>query len=155
MSRSNRKETRELHLVLVVALAVMCACLMLPTSCLGEPMHRITIDGNFDDWAPVTRYTDPDDQPDGSVMQGGSPDCHDTNSPGYCQVATHVYNPTVNILEYAIAHDSENIYAYIRAKGNISYTSNTNDPSGTAGRSYIQARGSNVPSRHVAMRYRI
>mmetsp|Transcript_19972 Transcript_19972/g.27940 ORF Transcript_19972/g.27940 Transcript_19972/m.27940 type:complete len:401 (-) Transcript_19972:54-1256(-) len=119
-------------LLLCIASIIICSEAVKP--------KKIKIDGKFDDWNDVTKYTDPDDAPDGSVVQDGIPDVHDTTHETPCDQPTHVINDDVNILEFAFAHDDdENFYAYMRAKGNISRTSVQDQATGmTAGRSYIQ-----------------
>ena len=60
--------------------------------------------------------------PFSSVLDGESPDCHDTDHLEYGNPPDHVYNKNIDILEYKVAHDSENLYVYIRAKGQIGRT---------------------------------
>ena len=86
------------------------------------PQHTITIDGSFADWANVKSYTDPEGTE------------HDTDHKGANDVPVLVNHPDVDLLEYKFTHDSQNIYAYFRAKGIISNTKAAND--NTAGRYY-------------------
>jgi len=115
-------------------------CARLVVICLvgwasAELPHHITIDGNFDDWIPVRKYEDPKDNEEGTVLQGGTFDCHDTDSEGLCDHPPHVYNPHADLIEYAFTHDERGVYAYMKAVGNISLTSMSPTD---AGRSYIQ-----------------
>jgi len=89
----------------------------------AERMNKITIDGDFDDWKFVKSYSDPADAIDGSVLDGGVPDCHDTDHETIDDPPYHVYNEHVDILEYKVAHDEANLYVYIRTKGQIGKTS--------------------------------
>jgi hypothetical protein len=101
----------------------------------AEPPHHIVIDGNFDDWIPVRKYEDPKDDEAGTVLQGGTPDCHDTDSKFLCDHPPHVYNPHADLIEYAFTHDEKGVYGYMKAVGNISLTA---ESASDAGRSYIQ-----------------
>ncbi len=88
----------------------------------GISTSGVTIDGDFDDWDSLPSYTDPtDDQHD---TDGGGPD----TIPGY------VDHPDVDLLEYKFTHDAENLYAYIRATGEIGATQTA--AAGRAGRYY-------------------
>jgi len=98
---------------------------------VAERPSSITIDGTFTDWDSVRKYRDPHDNIDGSVLQDGIPDCHNTTESGRCSKPTHVFNPIVDILEYALAHDSGHLYAYFKSAGNITLTSTD------GGREYI------------------
>ena len=118
--------------VFVVGLVVL-VCLLGWSQ--AELPHHITIDGKFDDWIPVRKYDDPRDDEAGTVLQGGTFDCHDTDSDGLCDHPSHVYNPHADLIEYAFTHDERGVYAYMKAVGNISLTSMS---STDAGRSYIQ-----------------
>lgn len=90
-------------LSLVFVVSVICLHLsQYLTICESAPIHRITIDGNFDDWKDIPSYYDPDDAEDGSVMDGDAPDCHDTDHETIDNPPDHVYNENVNILEYKV-----------------------------------------------------
>jgi len=116
---------------------LVCALLLIASARADRP-HRIKIDGQFDDWTPVKRYTDPLDAPDGSVLQQGAPDVHeDLTYESACDFPPHVWNPDVDLLEYALTHDEDNVYAYFRVAGNLSRTAMASTEGG-AGRSYIQ-----------------
>lgn len=85
--------------------------------------HRpIVINGDFTDWAVVPSYYDP----------AGDP--HDTDHSGPLECPVRVEHPDVDILEYKFAHDTENLYAYFRASGQIGRTQTT--AQGRAGRYY-------------------
>jgi len=105
----------------------------------AEKQHNITIDGNFSDWTSVKIYPDPHDDKQGTVLQGGTPDCHDTDHKDMCEHPEHVFNPVADLLEYGFTHDNESFYAYMKAAGNISETyMNNGSKTIKAGRSYIQ-----------------
>jgi hypothetical protein len=93
--------------------------------------HSITIDGDFSDWATVTSYTDPV----GTALHDGIPDVHDTNHDQPGDVPSYVNHPDVDLLEFKITHDSENLYAYFRASGEIGRTQQNSQ--GAAGRYYV------------------
>jgi len=103
----------------------------------AEPPHKIVIDGDFSDWGPVRKFQDPRDNKDGTVIQGGSPDCHGTEDSDLCAHPPHVYNPHADLIEYAFTHDHTGVYAYMKAAGNISLTA-VSQQLQNAGRSYIQ-----------------
>src|SRR5437870_1151042 len=84
--------------------------LVFGTSALGEPVRKITIDGKFDDWASVPTYTDP------------AHNEHDTSHSQRDDTPGHVEHADVDILEYKVAHDAENLYAYFKARGIIGRT---------------------------------
>jgi hypothetical protein len=107
------------------AAAVAVAFLAAPASlAFAAPMHHITVDGQFGDWAAVPSYSDPID------------DQHDTDHDGSLDVPAHVSHPDVDILEYKFTHDSENLYAYFRARGAIGATQ-AQSPGRRAGRYYV------------------
>ena len=76
------------------------------SSILCASIHRISIDGSFDDWSSIPTYSDPDDAWDGSVMDGNVADCHDTDHETLDYPPDHVYNENVNILEYKVSCSS-------------------------------------------------
>jgi hypothetical protein len=90
---------------------------------LGEPVRKIVIDGKFDDWAKVPGYTDPPNNE------------HDTDHKGRLDKPEHVDHADVDILEYKLAHDAENLYAYFKARGVIGRTQAAG-PGKQAGRYY-------------------
>ncbi len=104
---------------------------LIPFSLIGmtlgapaAPIHSITIDGSFDDWATIPSYTDPVD------------DQHDTDHDGPDDVPAYVDHPDVDLVEFKFSHDAENLYAYFRSRGQIGRTSNA-VTDGRAGRFYI------------------
>ena len=91
-----------------------------PMLCAGE----ITIDGEFDDWKGIESYTDPED------------DTHDTSHTGRHDTPAYVEHPDVDLLEYKVTHDDENLYFYFRSRGRIGRTQ-TSDSGERAGRYYV------------------
>ncbi len=85
--------------------------LLLPTVAFAQ--HKITIDGQFDDWADV---------PVAVVDSAG--DVHDTDwfSDGLSEPRPRRYSD-VDLLEVKFTDDGENLYGYIRATGKIGRTS--------------------------------
>lgn len=94
-------------------------------SSYGAPIHRITVDGVFDDWAGVPSYFDPAD------------DQHDTNHNQPGDTPADINHPDVDLLEFRFAHDESNLYAYFRATGQIGATQDSADGNGRAGRYYV------------------
>jgi hypothetical protein len=84
---------------------------------------RIEIDGEFEDWAEATSYSDPVD------------DQHATDDSGRYGTPVHVEHEDVDILEYKFTHDQENLYAYFRSRGVIGRTQTADQ--GRAGRYYV------------------
>jgi hypothetical protein len=76
----------------------------------GDPVRKITIDGNFNDWANVPVHKDP------------AHNEHDTSHSKRDDQPNHVEHADVDILEYKLAHDEENLYAYFKARGMIGRT---------------------------------
>jgi hypothetical protein len=76
----------------------------------AEPPHKITIDGKFDDWADIRAYTDP------------AHNEHDTAHKGRDDTPGHVVHADVDLLEYKLTHDADNLYAYFRVRGVIGRT---------------------------------
>ncbi len=85
---------------------------------LGEPIHHITIDGDFSDWTNVPSYYDPW----GTNVVNGIPNTHDTDGDTPDYIPTYVNHPDVDLLEYKFTHDCSNLYAYFRAEGVIGNT---------------------------------
>lgn len=106
--------------------SAIAAALLTPLAslALAAPMHQITVDGLFGDWAAVPSYSDPTN------------DQHDTDHDGPLDIPAYVNHPDVDILEYKFTHDSENLYAYFRARGNIGATQ-TQAAGKRAGRYYV------------------
>jgi hypothetical protein len=91
------------------ALGLSC-WLALATVVSAEPPHRITIDGKFEDWANIPSHLDP------------AHNEHDTSHKGKTDIPQHVEHADVDLLEYKLTHDAENLYAYFRARGVIGRT---------------------------------
>ena len=89
----------------------------------AEPIHRITLDGTFSDWASIPSYTDPVD------------DQHDTDHTGALDVPAYVDHEDADLLEFKFTHDENNLYAYFRTRGIIGRTQSSGV--GTAGRYYV------------------
>jgi len=84
----------------------------------------ITIDGNMADWANVPTYFDAE----GNTHDTDHTDPNDTPLP--------IVHPDVDLLEYKVAYDSENIYFYFRSKGAIGRTQVSTGPGVASGRYY-------------------
>lgn len=89
----------------------------------ADPIRHITIDGKFDDWKNVPVHTDPPHNE------------HDTEHSGRDDKPTHVDHADVDLLEYKLAHDADNLYAYFKARGVIGRTQAVG-PGKEAGRYY-------------------
>ena len=89
----------------------------------SEPVHSITIDGVFDDWAGVLSYFDP------------VGDTHDTNHDQIDDVPLPIEHPDVDLVEFKFTHDEDALYAYFRATGVIGRTQSADE--GQAGRYYV------------------
>jgi hypothetical protein len=98
-----------LSLMLLLAnllpVAIVCS---LPVS--AAPPRTIVIDGKFDDWKDVPAYTDPPNNE------------HDTDHNGRDDKPDHVEHADVDLIEYKLTHDAENLYAYFKARGVIGRT---------------------------------
>lgn len=101
---------------------LMAICFSLPLS--AAPIHQITIDGNFGDWASIPVYTDPTD------------DQHDTDHNQADDVPAYVDHPDTDLLEFKFSHDGENFYAYFRSRGEIGRTASQAEH-GDSGRYYV------------------
>lgn len=95
----------------------------LTASAYAAAPHAITIDGSFDDWAGIPAYTDP------------AGNTHDTDHTLPDDVPAYVEHPDVDLLEFKITHDDENLFAYFRSAGVIGNTQS--DTQGAAGRYYV------------------
>jgi len=87
------------------------------------PIHRIVVDGKFDDWKTVQSYVDP---------VGNT---HDTDHSQMNDLPVHIEHPDVDLVEYKFTHDEQNLYAYFRAVGAIGRTQTA--VAGKAGRYYV------------------
>lgn len=101
----------------------------------SAPVHSITIDGNFSDWASVPSYFDPVGGP--GVLHNGIPDTHDTDGKNPTDVPSYVDHPDIDLVEYKFTHDASNLYAYFRATGLIGNTSSNASQSSLQGRYYV------------------
>ena len=72
----------------------------------------------------IPSYTDPAD------------DTHDTGHDQRTDVPSYVDHPDVDLLEYKVSHDDENLYFYFRSRGEIGRTQ-TSDSGAPAGRYYV------------------
>jgi len=86
----------------------------------------IAIDGNFDDWDLVDYV--------GGFDPAG--DTHDTEHDQQNETPDPVEHPDVDLLEYRVTHDEENLYFYFRATGEIGRTQDS-ATGGRAGRYYV------------------
>jgi len=105
---------------LLIALSLL---LTTAPASLAEPIHTITVDGNFADWASVPSYYDPAGGP--GVLHQGIPDTHDTDHSASNDIPVYVNHPDIDLLEFKFTHDASNVYAYFRATGQIGRTAAT------------------------------
>lgn len=105
-----------------LSLALMMAG-WLASPAFAAPIHHITIDGDFGDWVGVAAYADPVN------------DTHDTDHSGQFDTPDYVQHEDVDLVEYRFTHDTNNLYAYFRATGQIGRTQSSE--AGTAGRYYV------------------
>jgi hypothetical protein len=103
--------------------AVVSAVLLLVSCAWGAPVSRITLDGIFSDWQYVPVYTDPVD------------DQHDTDQGLPEDVPAYVDHVDVDLVEFKVTHDENNVYAYFKSTGIIGRTQS--HTVGTAGRYYV------------------
>ncbi len=90
---------------------------------VAESPPAIVIDGRFDDWKDVPAYKDaPHNE-------------HDTEHKGRQDQPQHVEHADVDLLEYKLTHDADNLYAYFKARGVIGRTQSA-APGQPAGRYY-------------------
>lgn len=105
---------------------ILCVAAFLLAFCApsqGEPFHRIIVDGQFGDWAPVPSQLD------------SANDTHDTDHGGQFDVPAYVQHEDVDLLEFKFTHDEENLYAYFKSTGEIGRTQAKK--AGNAGRYYV------------------
>lgn len=109
---------------------VACAAVFvgITVMALAESTHSIRIDGDFADWAAVRSYFDPVSGP--GVLHNRIPDTHDTDHSGSNDVPAYMDHPDVDLVEFKFTHDTENLYAYFRAIGNIGRTASTSTQKG-------------------------
>jgi hypothetical protein len=103
--------------------ACLIGALLAVAPARAEPPRAIQIDGDFADWAPVPVNTDP------------AHNEHDTAHKGRLSTPYHVEHADVDLLEYKLAHDAENLYAYFKARGVIGRTQKAR-PGKLSGRYY-------------------
>jgi len=85
--------------------------------------HTIAIDGNMDDWSSIPSHIDP------------AGDTHDTDHIARQDRPSPIDHPDVDLLEYKVTHDAENLYVYLRSRGTIARTQRCAD--GMPGRYYV------------------
>lgn len=86
----------------------------------------ITIDGNFSDWR---------NNPNVIFRTDGFNDTHDTDTGGEFNTPAYVNHPDVDLVEFGVTHDDNNIYFYFRSTGIIGRTQ-VPSPGKNAGRYY-------------------
>lgn len=84
----------------------------------------LTMDGDMSDWDSVPTYFDAE----GNTHDTDHDDPNDTPNP--------VNHPDADLLEFKVAYDSENIYFFFRAKGQIARTQFSTGPGVASGRYY-------------------
>jgi hypothetical protein len=114
----------------------------------AEPVRRIVIDGNFDDWDNVPKRADPfrASASTSSPMDGipPAPDVHDTDTTAdTCFVRKESFNPWCDVVEVALAHDENQFFAYFKSVKSMAFTTSGDD--GMAGRLYVQVERSRFP----------
>ncbi len=102
---------------------IFALCLVWTAYGWAAPMHDIKINGKFGDWKDIPSYFDP------------AGDTHDTDHDQQFDTPNPVSHPDVDLIEFKITHDEENLYAYFKSNGRIGRTQN--DAQGTAGRYYV------------------
>ena len=108
---------------LAIAVLALLGAAGLAGPVAGDPVRKITIDGDFRDWTDVPAHTDPDRNE------------HDTGHKGRFDTPDRVEHADVDILAYKFTHDAENLYAYFKARGVIGRTQKAG-PGKEAGRYY-------------------
>ena len=89
----------------------------------------ITIDGDFSDW-----------RNNPNVVFGTDPanNTHDTDTTGENNTPRYVNHPDVDLREFAVTHDDQNLYFYFRSTGIIGRTQQADPSQGLrAGRYYV------------------
>ncbi|MBX7258887.1 MAG: hypothetical protein K1Y02_21165, partial [Candidatus Hydrogenedentes bacterium] len=89
----------------------------------AAPVSRIVLDGDFADWQYVPVHTDPQD------------DQHDTDHTLPSDTPAYVDHEDVDLIEFKVTHDEDNVYAYFKSRGIIGRTQSHTE--GTAGRYYV------------------
>ena len=98
-------------------------CVVFAVMSWADPATAIKIDGKFNDWKDVPSHSDPEGDP------------HDTDHTEIGDTPVLVNHPDVDLLEFKVTHDRNNLYAYFRSKGVIGNTQNHDQ--GNAGRYYV------------------
>lgn len=111
--------------------AALFSSVLLCSTARAEKPIPIKIDAQFNDWADVPSYTDPED------------DTHDCDGETVDYKFKHVKHPDVDLLEFKFTHDDEAIYAYFRAKGAIGRTIGPGRKQRTTRRNVRRGRRSN------------
>ena len=86
----------------------------------------ITIDGSFSDWR---------NNPNVIFRTDGFNDTHDTDTGGEFNTPAYVNHPDVDLVEFGVTHDDNNVYFYFRSTGIIGRTQ-VPSPGKAAGRYY-------------------
>ncbi|MFO1008355.1 MAG: hypothetical protein U0929_20515 [Planctomycetaceae bacterium] len=86
----------------------------------------ITVDGNFSDWR---------NNPNVIFRTDGFNDTHDTDTGGEFNTPAYVNHPDVDLVEFGVTHDDNNVYFYFRSTGVIGRTQ-VPSPGKNAGRYY-------------------
>jgi len=110
----------ENHTCILKTTLGIALCAAITMGVQAEPIHIITIDGNFSDWATVPSHSDPVGGP--GVLHNGIPDTHDTDHSGPNDIPVYVNHPDIDLVEYKFTHDTTNLYAYFRSTGVIGRT---------------------------------
>jgi hypothetical protein len=122
VSRTSLGEsTGEILIERALALVDRCPRPDRPFSASGR--LPLTIDGQLDDWALVPAFLDPTNDP------------HDVNHKLPIDEPAPVDHPDVDLIEYRVAHDAENLYLFWRSRGQIGRTQRSGEQA-KAGRYY-------------------
>ncbi|QDU80167.1 hypothetical protein Pla110_18910 [Polystyrenella longa] len=98
------------------------------TVLIAAERSTIVMDGRFDDWKNIKGYTDPANDP------------IDTDGDKRNYKGTRLKHVDVDVLEYKVAHDADNLYIYVKSQGVIGRTKKgpeKGDKKERAGRYYI------------------
>ncbi len=95
------------------------------TAFSDTPAPPVTIDGDFSDWDDVIGVFDP------------AGDEHDTDHDQINDVPALVDHPDVDLLNFKVRHDAENLYFYFEATGIIGNTQQSTPEGDKAGRYYV------------------
>jgi len=134
MNRINSRVIARGSVFCSLAIAISALSITTPKA-NAATASNIAIDGSFGDWSSVPSYYDAHAPTDIFHFGTTIPDVHDTDHDTLNSIPTAVNHPDVDILEYKFTHDSENLYAYFRASGEIGRTQEAS--AGKAGRYYV------------------